>query len=128
MTLPRPKSISEVATRVLEGSEFRLELADFLDEFYSSPSEDALSEKPIRLKGAIDRGHEKDVYLSAVAEHLGREYQIPIGAWAFSNELKLDKPSFAYQSRAGRIFLLRDSPPAFKSRNLFVTANVLSWV
>jgi hypothetical protein len=80
------------------------------------------------MKGIIERGHEKDVYLAAVAEHLGRQYQFTIGEWAFSSDLSLDKPSFAYQSRAGRIFLLRDSPPAFKARNLFVTANVLTRV
>ena len=124
----RPKTLAEVAARTLDGAEFRMELADFLDEFYIEPNSSALAEPPVRLSGKVERGQHRDVYLAAVAEHLGREFQLEVGAWAFADDLFLEKPSFAYASRGGRIFLLRDSPPAFKSRNLFVTANVLTRV
>lgn len=124
----RPKNLATVAKRTMEGSEFRLELADFLDEFYTEPSNAALIDAPLRMAGKVESGHRKDVYLAAVAEHLARQYHCRPGEWIFAEDLYLEKPAFAYQSRSGRIFLLKESPPAFKSRNLFVTANVLSRV
>ena len=128
MIQSRPKSLAEVARRVLEGNEWRFELADFLDEFYAAPSQAALVESPPLLAGKAARGRKRDAYLAAVAEHLGRRYGFDTGPWPFQKNRILDKPSFGYQTREGRLFLLRDSPPAFKARNLFVTANVLDRV
>ena len=128
MTAPRPDSLAEVARRTLGGAVFRMELADFLDEFYLCPTAQALAEEPVILAGSVDRGHRKDVYLGATAEHLGRRFQFGLAPWVYDPRRYLDKPSFAMKTREGRIFLLKDSPAAFKSRNLFVTGNVLSRV
>lgn len=123
---PRPKTLAEVATRVIAGATFRMELADFLDEFYQSPTATALHDEPPRMSEKVAEGHRKDTYLAAVAEHLCRQYRFPTGEWVWSDDLKLKTPHFAYQSDEARIFLLADSPPAFKGRNLFVSSNVLS--
>lgn len=128
MIKPRPKSLAEVVSRTLGGAVFNMELADFLDEFYQAPSSDFLRERPGRMEGKLHRGHHKDVYVAAVAEHLGRQYGIEIGDWAFAADLVLERPEFAYQTPIGKAYLLRDSPPAFKCRNLFGTPNVLSRV
>ena len=37
----RPKSLAEVARLALQGQSFDLNFADFLDEFYASPSNEA---------------------------------------------------------------------------------------
>ena len=124
----RPKSIAEVASRTLDGNVFNMELADFLDEFYLKPSAESLAQKPVRLQGRLENGHRKDVYLAAVAEHLARQFHLRLSDWVFADDLYLKTPVFAWQSKAGRSYLLRDSPPAFKSRNLFVTPNVLTRV
>lgn len=125
---PRPDSLAEVARRVLRGGSFRMELADFLDGFRESPGDGALSEPPPLLAGTVGNGTWKDAYLAATAEFLAIRHQLERWAWFYEAERSLDEPAFACRSRAGRLFLLKDSPAAFKSRNLFVSANALDRV
>lgn len=122
---PRPDTLFELASRVREGASFLRELADFLDEFRSAPTEAAFVREPILLSQHVNTPGWQDVYLAAVAEHLCRQHGYRCPAWTRRPERYLDDPCFAYRSREGRLFLLKDSPAAFKSRNLFVTANAL---
>jgi len=128
MTATRPKSLVEVAGRVLAGGSFRFELADFLDEFYQSPNAAALAEEPAFLAATCERGPHRDAFLAATAEWLSGKFNLPAGRWILDRRRYLPEPSFAMKTREGRIFLLKDSPGAFKSRNLFVTGNVLERV
>jgi len=128
MILSRPKSLQEVAGRTADGASFRHELADFLDEFYEHPNAEALREEPPLLAGSHPRGLHRDTYLAAAAEHLARRFQLPLAPWVFDPRRRLPEPHFAFQTPEGRIFLLADSPAAFKSRNLFVTGNALDRV
>jgi len=121
----RPASLAEVASRVLDGAPWWMELADFLDEFYTAPGASALAEAPSPMREKVPSGLHHDAFLAATAEHLGRRYRLPLHPWVFDPDRSLAEPSFAFRNRAGRIFLLKDSPPAFKARNLFVTGNVL---
>jgi hypothetical protein len=124
----RPKSLSEVAARVSRGGSFSMELADFLDEFRELPGEDAFVEEPPLLGSSAPERRWIDAYFAAVAEHLCGRHELRRPSWLKGAARYLKDPSFACRSRAGRLFLLKDSPAAFKSRNLFVSANALERV
>jgi hypothetical protein len=105
-----------------------MELADFLDEFREQPGEGAFVEEPSLLGLNAPERCWIDAYLAAVAEYLCGRHGLRHPAWLKGAARFLDDPSFASRSRAGRLFLLKDSPAAFKSRNLFVSANALERV
>lgn len=126
---PRPKTLAEVAERVRQaGGGFLGELADFLDDFRIAPGEAALRDEPTRLAGALVRGAWMDAYLAASADFLASRHGLPKPAWAFGPSRSLDAPVFACRSKEACVFLLKDAPAAFKSRNLFVSANALDRV
>lgn len=126
---PRPKSLVEVAERVLSaGGGFLAELADFLDDLRIAPAAAALRDEPPRLPGKLERGAWMDAYLAASAEFLAAKHGLAKPAWAFDPSRSLDEPVFACRLKEGRVFLLKDAPAAFKSRNLFVSANALERV
>jgi hypothetical protein len=110
----------------LTGDSFGRCLANFLDEFYSSPNETALRTRPEFLRGRIENGEIKDAYLAAVAEELARKYNFPHPTWAYADERKLHSPWFASDLQSLRAVLLLESPAGFRSRNLFVSENALS--
>ena len=109
------------------GDSFDRCLANFLDEFYASPTAAALVEAP-PLLGLVggERGRVQDAYLAATAEELARREGFPSPAWAQEEERTLHLPWFASPLAALRVVLLRESPPAFRARNLFVSDNALS--
>ena len=125
---PRPDSLAEVARRVLDQHSFQMELADFLDAFRENPSGEALQEEPVPLDGQVAEGRRLDAFLAATGESLAMKHDLPVSRWMFDPRRSLDVPSFVCRTRAGRLFLLKDSPAAFKSRNLFVTGNALERV
>ncbi len=103
-------------------------LADFLDGFRESPSDEALAAAPPLLDGSVRNGRWKDAYLAATAEFLAVRHDLARRAWFYEASRSLDEPAFSCSSREGRLFLLKDAPAAFKSRNLFVGANALDRV
>ncbi len=118
----------KVAERVLSaGGGFLAELADFLDDFRIAPAA-ALRDEPPRLAGKLERGAWMDAYLAASGEFLAAKHGLANPAWALDPSRSLDEPVFACRSKEGRVFLLKDAPAAFKSRNLFVSANALDRV
>ncbi len=124
----RPKTLAEVAVRVSRGALFLMELADFLDEFREQPGEAAFAEEPPALGTETPERRWIDAYLAAVAEMLSGQQGWRSPGWVRKPERYLADPSFAGRSREMRLFLLKDSPAAFKSRNLFVTGNALDRV
>jgi hypothetical protein len=122
-----PKSLAEVAQLTLSRESFDLSLGDFLDQFYSAPGASALAGEPPLLEplfGAV--GGIQDAYLAATAEELCRIYEFPVPAWTAAETRKLHRPFFASKLASLRAVLLLESPPAFRSRNLFVSANALT--
>ena len=125
----RPKSLAEVAELTNRGHSFDLCLANFLDEFYAAPDESALSEPPELLAPRSgDQGRVEDAYLAATAEHLAAAYHFQIPVWVVDDSRKLHRPWFASQLESLRAVLLLESPPTFRSRNLFVSENALTRV
>lgn len=122
----RPHTLAEVAQRAVRGESFDQSLANFLDEFYAAPKAGAFSEAPPLLApGFGSLGRVQDAYLAATAEELSRAYQLPLPAWTGAETRKLHQPWFASPLAGLRTVLLLESPVAFRSRNLFISANAL---
>lgn len=121
------KSLAEVAEECLQGDSFDRCLANFLDAFYAGPTTAALTEVPPLLAPRFDQlGRVQDAYLAATAEELARQFDLPLPAWTFAEQRKLHRPWFATPLAALRAVLILESPPGFRSRNLFVSENALS--
>ncbi len=120
----RPKTLAEVARLTRAGDSFDLCLANFLDEFEFAPSATAWADEPMPLEPvAGERGAVQDAYLAATAEHLAWTKNMPVPAWIWADSRKLRRPWFASSLAALRAVLIRESPAAFRSRNLFVSEN-----
>lgn len=123
------KTLAEVAQSVIAGGSFERSLANFLDDFYASPSQGALSKEPSLIAPAKGQlGRVQDAYLAAVAEELARRFCLPPPAWAAAEERRMHRPWFASPLDSLRAVLLVESPPSFRARNLFVSENALSRV
>ena len=123
----RPKSIAEVATLVGGGQKFDLVLADFLDGFYQKPGLEALIEKPVFNRvGSEVNVDLLTAYLASTVEHLAAENNFEPPEWCSDIGRSLRAPWFASEMSSLRALLIHESPPAFRSRNIFVSENVLS--
>jgi hypothetical protein len=123
----RPRTLAEVAEFTVRGESFDYCLASFLDGFYAAPKIDTLAKTPQLLAShSGELGCVQDAYLAATAEELSRAYLLPAPAWIEDESRKLHHLWFASQLASLRAVLLLESPPAFRSRNLFVSANALS--
>jgi hypothetical protein len=123
----RPKTLAEVAQLTIEGESFDYCFTNFLDEFYAAPSAAALTEEPVLLAPKFgERGQVQDVYLAAAAEELASGRKLPVPSWTGAETRKLHRPWFASPLAGLRAVLLLESPPAFRSRNLFISENALS--
>lgn len=123
----RPKTLSEVARLAARGDSFDRCLANFLDGFYAGPAALALEEEPPALAPqAGELGRLQDAYLAATADELARRYNLPCPGWTMAEGRQLHRPWFASSLGGLRAVLLLESPPGFRSRNLFVSENALS--
>ncbi len=123
---PTPRSLSQLARLAAAGHPVSYLLGDFLDAFYRQPDPCALSEAPEALTGVLAEGEVDDAFLGAVAESLAAREGWQVPAWAMEEDRYLTRPFFSVGAAALRATLLLESPPAFRSRNLFVTANALN--
>ncbi len=101
-------------------------LRNFLDAFYAEPLAEAIAEEPRWTSAVFQDGGRMDAYLAAVAEHLARRYHLPLPSWTFDKRRSLEKPYFSARTFKLQRLLLADSPAAFRSRNLFVSADALA--
>ena len=125
----RPRTLREVAELAALAPTFDQCLANFLDEFYARPNVEALLDMP-PLLGPVhgETGRVQDVYLAATAEELCSKHAMPLPTWTAAKERRLSRPWFAIPWASVRAVLLLESPPGFRSRNLFVSENALSRV
>ena len=124
--IPHLESIAAIAEQSATAEHFSLGFRDFLDGFYENPQAIKLSDEPRRLAGILNDEGYADAYLAALAEHLARQYQFPVPAWCQNPERSLPEPKFAFKTPEGRMFLLVESPTAFRVRNIFISADGLS--
>ncbi len=124
----RPRSLFEVVRDAETAEEIGCNLADFLDHVNWLAQRPAaavrvaasLRTEPPRTGDAV-----QDAYLAAVAAHLARRMQLAAPAWTEKSYRRLDRPWFAVPDAWARAMLLRDSPPAFRERNLFTSEDAL---
>jgi len=125
----RPVTLAEVADRAESLEDFGRHFRDWLHEIRrhsSRPQLDAAVQvEPPRLAGRFAQGDVADAWLAAYAEHLAGRIDRTVPAWAEKRGRVAPEPWFAVDEASPRLRLiaLRDSPVAFKKRNLF-TATV----
>jgi hypothetical protein len=123
---PLPKTLAEVAAITRDSDSLSYAVPEFLDEFYAEPLAERLAEEPRSLTAILHDDGLADASLGGIAEHLSREYNLTPPAWAFGPGRYLANPWFALKSHGGRMCMLIESPPAFRVRNIFISANALT--
>ncbi len=136
---PPRLTIAQIAREALVGSRksskmgneaFGFALRNFLDDFYAVTKKGkraAMSEEPSELRSGLKDGGVADAYLAALANHLAATYNISRPAWAHTGGKRYpDKPWFALNSPEARVWLLTQSPAAFRERDLFISEDALS--
>jgi len=126
--VPHLESIAAIAIQTRTAEDFSLRFRDFLDGFYEFPDASKLSEEPRSMAAVLHDNGYADAYLAATAEHLAGQYRLPVPAWCLHPERTLKEPTFAFKTPEGRMFLLVESPTAFRVRNIFVSADALTRV
>jgi len=120
---PRPQTLAEVAARSDSLPHFGRELADWLHTVRTLGSRPALVKSietaPPRLADRFPEGALADATLAAYADYLAERIRVAPPSWCFEYERVAPEPWFAVDGPRSRLFALRDTPPAFKRRNLF---------
>jgi hypothetical protein len=124
----RVASLAEVAELSDTPENFSLAFRDFLDGFYEAPSDGRLRGEPADLRAALQDGGYADAYLAATAEYLARCFNLTVPRWSLNPARIADEPRFAMKTHEGRMFLLLESPPEFRARNIFISADALTRV
>ncbi len=123
---PRPQTLAEVAARADSLARFGHELADWLHTVRSVGSRPALActveTAPQRLADRFAKGTLADATLAAYAEWLSVRIRTAPPVWCLEVERIAPEPWFADEGPRARLLALRDTPPAFKRRNLFTSA------
>jgi hypothetical protein len=126
----RPNSLTEVAAETNTYADFGYHLKDFLHAFEYArqrqiPLGSMLAEEPPRLVRRFREGAICDAFLAATADYLSRVNGIPTPGWALNEDLVMGEPWFSEEFPSVRLRLLRDTPSAFKDKNLFVFESAL---
>lgn len=125
----RPGSLKEIAERSATLEDFGRHFRDWLHEvrrYLSRPKlAAAVHEEPPLLAGRFAQGGVADAWLAAYADHLATLIGRPTPSWAQAPGRVSREPWFADDAKnpALRLVTLRDTPAAFKRRNLY-TATV----
>jgi hypothetical protein len=127
----RPSSLHEVAAESATYREFGYNLKDFLHEFALAkqrrlPLHSLLELEPPFLSSRFEEGKICDAFLAGTADYLARTNRIPTPVWALKPERVLEIPWFSEKLPSVRMLLLRDTPSAFKEKNIFVFESALN--
>jgi hypothetical protein len=121
----RPKSLHEIATRAEDLKHFGWEFSDWLHTVRTLRSRAALVQtiaaEPPLLAARFAEGNVADAWLAAYAEYLAQLANITLPPWANAPGRIAREPWFSTDRPLSRALALRDSPPAFKNRNLFTS-------
>lgn len=119
----RPLSIKAVAERAENLPHFGHEFADWLHTVRGTHHRpkliESIREDPTPLRDRFPEGATADVWLAAYADYTADRIGAAPPRWTNSPERIAPKPWFSVDGKISRLLALRDSPPAFKNRNLF---------
>ena len=124
----RPVTLAEIARHSGSLEDFGRHFRDWLHEIRRHSSRPqlaaAVQQEPPLLAARFVQGEVADAWLAAYAEHLAGRIGRPVPAWANKRGRVSPEPWFATAVTSARLRLLalRDSPAAFKKRNLFTPA------
>ena len=124
----RPRSLFEVVRDSETVEDIGCNLADFLDHvnlLAKQPTAAARIAASLRTEPPHTGNAVQDAYLAAVAAHLAHRQGLRAPAWTGTKDRRLEHPWFALPDAWARATLLRDSPAAFRERNLFTTEDAL---
>lgn len=124
----RPRSLREVVARAETTEDIGYNLADFLDDWNRRVRNRASRRSLLaRIRAEPNRTGDavQDAYLAAIAAHLANTLRLPPPQWVEKKSRRLGHPWFALPYPWARAGLLRDSPAAFRERNLFTTEDAL---
>jgi hypothetical protein len=124
----RPRSLFEVVRDAETTEDIGCNLADFLDHvnlLAQQPGAAVRVAASLRTEPPRTGDSVQDAYLAAVAAHLAHRLRLRAPAWTDKKHRRLAHPWFALPDAWARATLLRDSPPAFRERNLFTSENAL---
>ncbi len=124
----RPHTLREVVASAATPEEIGENLAEFLDHMNllsRTRARRARLAVGIRTEPALTGDAVHDAYLAAVAVHLANTHRLPPPQWALSKKRRLVRPWCALPYPCARAGLLRDSPVAFRERNIFTTEDAL---
>ena len=121
----------EIAEETRSYADFGAHLKDFLHEFefarqQGRPLLSMLAEEPPRLASRLLQGAVCDAFLAGTADYLSRMNGLMTPEWALQEDLVLAEPWFSEEFPAVRLRLLRDTPSAFKDKNIYVFESALS--
>jgi hypothetical protein len=123
-------SIWDVAHKsIQEKRYFDLHIGNFLDTFYRS----TLQEREAMVSQEPEDSDQLDAYmlpfLAAMTHKLCNDYRVPCPLWVLKPKYRLRDPYFPLNAKGKlRELLMEESPPEFRERNLFPSANCLSRV
>ena len=124
----RPATVRDVALQAETLRDFGHLCQDWLHTLRKISSRNAaaaaIHDEPPLLRGRFHQGEVADAWLAAMAELIARRCGLEVPGWARSPRRILRDPWFAEESSGpeARIIALRDSPSAFKKRNLYAAA------
>jgi len=126
--MSRPQTLAEVAQIArARPDDFALALDEFTDEFYLDHPDKAAQQRRLDPVPATVGDARIDAWIGAAGEHLAQRWGLRVPAWTARQEhFALEKPVFMPHSRALQGILIVESPPAFRSRLLFTTAEPLA--
>ena len=127
----RPATLHEVAAESTTYKEFGYNLKDFLHEFALAkqrglPLPPLLEAEPPLLASRFEEGKICDAFTAGTADYLAHVNRIQTPVWALNPNRVLEAPWFSEKLPAVRILLLRDTPSAFKEKNIFVFESALN--
>ncbi|CAN5921736.1 hypothetical protein BH23ACT10_BH23ACT10_14800 [soil metagenome] len=125
----RVGSLAAFAVRVREGDDFRFVLREFLDDVNL-----AVAVRPRDLLGMIEEApgqleqQRQHAFLGALAEHIAMVHGLAYPRWAAADDRFLAAWWFPVDNAAYDAIAIRESPPAFRRRAIFLPASLLERV
>ncbi|MEQ1664030.1 MAG: hypothetical protein ABL927_01490 [Bdellovibrionales bacterium] len=98
-------------------SALRIEVGNFIDDFRRSKDLSAIKNQKLK-------GHTAALF-AAIAHHLCIELGLKVPNW-LRQPKQIKEPYFVSDLQNSRLLALRDSPYAFRARNIFVPFNYLN--
>jgi hypothetical protein len=125
----RPRTLHEAVRRTAAGVDSEGAIDEFVDHvrlLLRRPSPRRALAAALRTAPPLLPDPVQNAYVAAIAAHLAHEHGLTMPRWVTRPERCLARPWFALPYPWARAMLLRDSPAAFRERNLFTGSQPLA--